>query len=238
MKTFPAVMDFSTRLKLERQKRSWTQEQLAERARISPRTVQRIENGMDASAETLRLIAEALGLAPEALRPVATRTQFGAPWGRFVMITTACTILLCLVPTLLLSLRSGSPGTLVWLSPFCIGLLISCFLLSVTGFTLREGRLLIHRIGWATSFDLATLAGFEANPHAMVGSIRLFGNGGLFAFIGWYRNPLLGVYRAYVTNPAHAVVLDFGGKKIVVSPDDPAAFVEALREASRGVCAK
>jgi hypothetical protein len=91
-------------------------------------------------------------------------------------------------------------------------------------------------MGWSTRFDLARLTAFEANPHAMTGSIRLCGNGGLFCFIGWYRNPVLGNYRAYVTDPARAVVLEFGSaKKIIVSPDDPGAFVESLRAATRGI---
>ncbi len=48
------IMDFSSRIRLERQKRSWTQEQLAERAKLSTRTVRRIESGDEAAAETLR----------------------------------------------------------------------------------------------------------------------------------------------------------------------------------------
>ena len=70
----------------------------------------------------------------------------------------------------------------------------------------------------------------------MMGSIRLFGNGGVFCFIGYYRNAILGNYRAYVTDYAKSVILEFGGRKILVSPDDPEAFVEALRESAKGVC--
>jgi hypothetical protein len=67
-----------------------------------------------------------------------------------------------------------------------------------------------------------------ADPEAMRRSLRLFGNGGMFGFTGWLRNRRLGVYRAFATDPARAVVLTLGQRKIVITPADPAAFVRAL----------
>ena len=111
------VMDCSSRIKLERQKRSWTQEQLAERAKLSPRTVQRIECGADASAETLRLIAEAFGLSAEALRASPVRTHFRAPWSRSVKVSTGlvCGLMIGLIalqPLVSASRWSGVPPLL------------------------------------------------------------------------------------------------------------------------------
>ena len=57
------------------------------------------------------------------------------------------------------------------------------------------------------------------------------GVGGLFGFIGRFRNEVLGMYRAYATDSINTVVLDFGGSKVVVTPDDPAGFVAAIEEA-------
>ena len=70
----------------------------------------------------------------------------------------------------------------------------------------------------------------EADPVALKGSIRLAGNGGLFAFCGWFRNSKLGVYRAFCTDLAHAVVLRFPDRTVVVTPDQPDKFVAAIRE--------
>lgn len=229
------IMDCSSRIKFERQKRSWTQEQLAERAKLSTRTVQRIECGAEASAETLRLIAEAFGLGAESLRAATARNHFSAPWSRSVKISTVVAISLIVAMNFLPLLPGATVPMVFVLIVLWAALLISLFL-SVNGFSIKNGQLLVHRLGWATKFDLARLSGFEVNAHAMMGSIRLFGNGGLFCFIGLYRNAVIGRYRAYVTNPANAVVLEFGERKIVVSPDDPQAFVETLREASQGVC--
>ncbi len=225
------VMDSSSRIKLERQKRSWTQEQLAERAKLSTRTVQRIESGEESSAETLRLLAEALGVPVDNLRTAATRSHFSAPWCGLVKTVTWVVIAVVLALPFLIP-----TGALPWLHWAMWGMLVFCLFFSVSGFSVKNGQLLVHRLGWSTRFELARLSAFEANPHAMLGSIRLFGNGGIFAIIGYYRNGVLGRYRAFVTNPKNSVVLEFGPQKIVISPDDPQAFVESLREATKGVC--
>ncbi|MBV0929882.1 helix-turn-helix transcriptional regulator [Lentilactobacillus sp. IMAU92037] len=45
-----------------RKQHGWTQEHLAEVSQVNPRTIQRLEAGEDASLETLRLVANALGV--------------------------------------------------------------------------------------------------------------------------------------------------------------------------------
>ena len=62
----------------------------------------------------------------------------------------------------------------------------------------------------------------------MARSLRIFGNGGLFSVCGRFRNRELGHYRAFVTDPKNAVVLRFGEQTIVISPEGPKEFVEAL----------
>lgn len=51
-----------------REQRSWTQEHLAAAAKVSPRTVQRIEDGSPASADTLLGLAAALDVTIDDLR--------------------------------------------------------------------------------------------------------------------------------------------------------------------------
>lgn len=52
------------RLRQLREQRAWSQEQLAEVAGLSVRTVQRIESGSAASPETRMALATALGVGP------------------------------------------------------------------------------------------------------------------------------------------------------------------------------
>jgi hypothetical protein len=75
------------------------------------------------------------------------------------------------------------------------------------------------------------------DPSACKGSIRLYGNAGLFAFTGWYWNRRLGRYRLFATNFRHAVVLTLADRTIVVSPSSAQAFVETVYHLFPGTCA-
>jgi len=63
----------------------------------------------------------------------------------------------------------------------------------------------------------------------MKGSLRLFGNGGLFSSSGLFWNRRLGRYRAFATDPGNAVVLEFPDRTLVVTPESPSGFLAALK---------
>jgi hypothetical protein len=62
----------------------------------------------------------------------------------------------------------------------------------------------------------------------MRGGFRLWGNGGLFSFTGWFRNSALGVYRSFVTDPHRTVVLRYSARRVVLSPSSPDEFVHEV----------
>ena len=64
----------------------------------------------------------------------------------------------------------------------------------------------------------------------MDGSIRV-GNGGLFVFSGYFWTRALGWFRLYGNDIlGRAVLLDFGDRKVVITPGDPQAFVAAAEK--------
>jgi len=107
--------------------------------------------------------------------------------------------------------------------------LLGAALFVVRGYELSPGTLAVRRLLWSTRLGLTGLTGAWHDPDAMCRSMRLFGNGGLYAFTGLYRNRTLGRYRAFVTDPARAVVLKLPGRTVVISPGDPAAFLDGVR---------
>jgi transcriptional regulator with XRE-family HTH domain len=218
----PTSAGIADRLKLERLKRSWTQEHLAEVARLSVRTVQRLERGEDPSAETMRILAEAFAVPVESLRASVVRRHFGAPWAASVKWTTWLGLALIITASIVAALHYPWVNYVLWVTI----LLVLAF--SVSGYSVLDGRLLVHRLGWSKRYPLAALTGITINPRATMGSIRLFGSGGLFGYIGFFRNDILGRYRSYVTDPARSVVLRFEGICIVISPDDPELFHRAV----------
>lgn len=109
------------------------------------------------------------------------------------------------------------------------GLIIGSFFFTVRGYSLKGETLKIHRVGWTKDFNLHNLKDAEIDNNAMRRSWRLLGNGGLFGWIGTFRNSRRGKYKAYVTNRYQCVVLDLGNQVLVLSPVEPYKFIAAVK---------
>lgn len=153
--------------------------------------------------------------------------QFNAPWaGMLKILSFSLTILLLLIAGAgLLATSRINP----FLAYFPIPILAGCLLFIIRGYRLTPDILYINRLLWQTRIDLAGLKSAEINPEATKGSIRLFGNGGLYSISGLFRNKSLGKYRAFITDPKNSVILKFESRTIVVSPENPALFCERLK---------
>ena len=155
-----------------------------------------------------------------------------APWGTFLKgISIVVALLLlgvsllvaCFVPARTLPLLR----VVVMAVPLLI--LLAAALFVVRGYELCDGVLHVRRLLWTTRVPLGELREAAIDPQAGAGSLRLFGNGGLCAFTGWFRNAKLGRYRAFVTDWQQAVVLRASACTVVLSPADPAGFVRGLQ---------
>ena len=159
-----------------------------------------------------------------------SQSVFKAPWGTFVIAVSALvSVLLVGLPIIFTILSPGSePLMFVALySPILI-LIVAMFFM-IRGYVLSGDALFVRRLFWNSKIDLSGLTTVEFNPEAMSKSIRTFGNGGLFAICGFFRNKTLGSYRAFATDPKKSVVLKFPGKVIVVTPDRPEEFVGKIK---------
>lgn len=65
---------------------------------------------------------------------------------------------------------------------------------------------------------------------ALRGARKLAGNNGLGVISGRFRSKRLGSFRAYVTDPEHAVVLRWPDRCVVISPDQHSWFIETVRK--------
>jgi len=120
-----------------------------------------------------------------------------------------------------------------WAAWFPLVVLFSAVPFTIRGYTIAADVLLVHRLFWTTRLPLAGLQSAEFEPEAMRRSIRLFGNAGLFSFTGFFRNKLLGAYRAFVTDQHRTVVMRFLKRTVVVSPAAPEEFVHDLAVSNR-----
>ncbi|MFD2754127.1 PH domain-containing protein [Comamonas terrae] len=156
-----------------------------------------------------------------------------APWGRSLILISVLSSLLCLgISTgFALSRHSG----LRWPLLLPLVVLAVCALFTVRGYVVTADALLVRRLLWTTRLPWAGAAALQsvhAEPDAMRGSMRLWGNGGLYAFTGLFRSKKLGRYRAFVMDRHRTVVLRLAGRTIVVSPASPQDFVRDVRQVS------
>jgi hypothetical protein len=159
-----------------------------------------------------------------------------APWSLGVKVVSALATVALGVMTVVLfrSIPRGTRvpyaeafGTALVAMPALI--LLGAALFVVRGYRFEGTTLLVERLAWSTRVELAGLERAWADPAAMCRSLRLFGNGGLYAITGVFRNSALGTYRAYATDPRMAVVLRTPARATVVTPAEPAAFLEQVR---------
>ena len=153
--------------------------------------------------------------------------NYAAPWSSNLLFMSTLGSAVLLATAIAMS-RSGYKLTLI---PFA--LIFGAALFSVRGYTVTPDAVLVHRLFWTTRLPLAGLQSAQFEPDVMTGGLRIFGNGGLFSFSGWFRNKTLGTYRAFVTDSRRTVVLRFRTSTVVVSPFPPEGFVEDITSAHK-----
>lgn len=156
--------------------------------------------------------------------------SFAARWsGLLIGITITSSLILLGAGWLMWVVDLPAP----WALPIrliCPVVFVGSALYAVRSYRLGGRDLEIQRLLWSTRVSLEGLVSVEANPEAMRRSLRTFGNGGFFSFSGRFRNKTLGPYRAWVTDHRNAVVLELGDRTLVVSPSEPDAFVEQVKQ--------
>ena len=155
-----------------------------------------------------------------------------APWSNLLIGISVLATGLCTGVGFLLATREGPAGRVgAWLMVWVVAVAL---LFTVRGYWVSSDAVRVRRLFWSTRLPLEGLVSVTFEPMAMRGSARAFGNGGFFAFTGRFHNERLGSFRAYVTDPARAVVLRYADRVVVVSPAAPEAFVRDIESARRG----
>jgi hypothetical protein len=154
--------------------------------------------------------------------------HYKAPWSMVLMVASSVVSVLLLGVSL--GLAFFARGPLAWVATLPVVILLCSVPFTIRGYAITADAIVVQRLFWTTRLPLSGLKSATFEPEAMQGSIRLFGNGGLFSICGFFRNKSLGTYRAWVTDPHQTVVLRFQTRIVVVSPSVPEDFVRRLTQ--------
>jgi hypothetical protein len=162
--------------------------------------------------------------------------EFAAPWSASLrLVTSAAAVVLVavtftgllLVPPQFAVARMAAVGV-----PLLV--LLGALPFMVRGYVLTQSDVEVRRLGWRTALPLMGLVAVTGEPDALRGSVRLFGNGGLFAISGWFWNRRIGRFRAYATDPERAVLLRYrDGRRVLLTPHDVQHFIVRVRTQAR-----
>ncbi|MFN3795707.1 MAG: PH domain-containing protein [Chitinophagaceae bacterium] len=110
-------------------------------------------------------------------------------------------------------------------------LYIITFVFRPIHYKLSGDKLIIHRLSSDVAIDRNTIKQVQQiEPERLKKSVRIFGVGGLFGYYGRYANHTLGSMTWYATRKNKTVlIITNTNEKIVLTPDEPEAFVERLK---------
>ncbi len=146
-----------------------------------------------------------------------------APVSTSIKILTGFMLLCCIALTVAAPFvpYTGIIATLLWL------VTLFCFLTAPTGYeTSQQGLCIIRRLNRKCFTGIIGVKSLTSQPGVL--SIRLFGNGGVFAFTGLFWNKQLGRFRAYGTSgdDRYLVLVTTESGKLVITPAEPDSVIE------------
>jgi Bacterial PH domain len=100
--------------------------------------------------------------------------------------------------------------------------------LDLLALELGGGRLAIEMRRRRERFTAAGATGRRLTPEEIAHLERLATNGGVTAGTGGFESHRLGEFDLYASDLANAVLVDLGETRLVVTPDDPEGFLQAL----------
>lgn len=152
-----------------------------------------------------------------------------APLDRFTRLVTFATVGFLALAVGVVAATATAPLQALAAVGFGVTVLVLSFGYAPAGYAAEPGRVLVHRrLFGERTFSLGGAVG-RVPWRIGLGSVRLFGSGGLWGWYGLFWRRGVGSYHAYVTDRSRLVACETGdGRAVLVSPADPDGFVRAL----------
>lgn len=153
-------------------------------------------------------------------------------------ITGAIFLLAILAPLIIRnSIKSDDvPIWLPWLMPALLLIVLAgAFLYRPLGYVVGPSGIGVRRMMGTVRWAAAEMVEVRQISNDEIGyPIRIFGNGGVFGFTGWFRSGKMGWMRWYCTRRENFVVIVLNEKyQRIITPDEPAELVRYWNETVR-----
>lgn len=120
---------------------------------------------------------------------------------------------------------------------FLIGLVPCVFVLALffapMRYSITTAEVIVERLGPNVVILIQSIDEIRRIQKKELGfTLRLFGVGGFCGAYGTFWNRRLGAFQAYITNTKTLILIKHqGGRKILLSPEKPEEFVDAVARA-------
>lgn len=161
------------------------------------------------------------------------RISFTCPWSLGVTVITTITIIILVASTYFIW-TDDFPSSMLWLKYT----LIVVFIATIIGglgympirLTIENDKIILHRLFGVINIHIKDIVEIRAIPNSETAfTIRTFGSGGLFGYLGKFKNPKLGSYTMYATNLNELVLIRTNSKKYVFSCKNRDEFIESVK---------
>lgn len=169
---------------------------------------------------------------------MSTAVRFKASWGTATWIITLFTMVLIVTLAVLLIVaprfgdhHAGGLEALIAAGVLLIPAITALFV--PLGYELNDEGLVVRRYGPDIRVPWREIASIEPRVWSLWKSLglRLFGDGGLFGFAGWFWTRDLRTMRVSATRLDTLVVIHRrDARPLILSPDDREAFIAAVEQ--------
>lgn len=159
--------------------------------------------------------------------------EYGAAWSMPLTLRVVASMFLAPFAAfgLFVALRLGLHVP-VWpsfaLAAIPAGLALLFLFRAIRGFVVTRDAVFVRRLMWSSCEPLDGLVEARVDETAMEDAKVQRTPAGGFGTGGWFWSARFGRFRGYVTNTRRVVVLKFDRGVVVLSPDDPDAFVRHI----------
>lgn len=161
------------------------------------------------------------------------RISFPCTWSMGVTAITAITIIILVASTYFIW-TDDFPSSMLWLKYT----LIVVFIATIIGglgympirLTIGNDKIILHRLFGAINIPIKEIIAIKAIPNSETAfSIRIFGSGGLFGYLGKFKNKKLGNYTMYATDINELILIRTDRKTYVFSCRNRDEFIESVK---------